>query len=165
MGMELIEHIEVGSGGAASITFASIAADYTDLKLVLSTRVTSSYGDVGVTLAIEFNDSTTGYSGRSLYGTGSSAASYSPAQVAGATTANQVTANTFGTASLYIPNYAGSNSKSYSVDSVVENNAAASFQEIYAGLWSNAAAITKIEFYKSGTNLAQYSTASLYGII
>jgi hypothetical protein len=51
------------------------------------------------------------------------------------------TANTFGNTEFYIPNYTSSNYKSFSVDGVTENNATAAFA-LYAGLWSNTAAIT-----------------------
>ena len=38
MSMTVIEHIEVGSGGAAEIEFDAIPADYTDLMILLSSR-------------------------------------------------------------------------------------------------------------------------------
>ena len=74
------------------------------------------------------------------------------------------TANTFSNFSTYIPNYAGSNNKSYSVDGVTENNATASYQIMYAGLWSNTAAINQITLVPDTLNFVQYTTATLYGI-
>jgi len=65
---------------------------------------------------------------------------------------------------LYLPNYTSSVAKSVSGDNVSENNATASTQTITAGLWSGTDPITSIEIFGSGTNLAQYSSASLYGM-
>jgi len=73
------------------------------------------------------------------------------------------TASTFGNGQVYIPNYAGSNNKSTSADTVSEDNATLAYSALTAGLWSNTAAITSITI-AAVTNFAQYSTAYLYGI-
>jgi hypothetical protein len=75
------------------------------------------------------------------------------------------TASTFGSIKVYIPNYAGANNKSFSVDGVTETNAAASDAILTAGLWSQTTAINQLTF-KSGsaTDFNQHSTATLYGI-
>jgi hypothetical protein len=76
------------------------------------------------------------------------------------------TANTFSSVSVYFPNYAGSANKSYSIDSLTENNAAGATATLQAGLWSNTAAINSMSFAAgngSGT-FAQYTTAYLYGV-
>jgi hypothetical protein len=77
---------------------------------------------------------------------------------------NAVTANTFGNIQIYFPNYAGSTNKSYSVDSVTENNETVAYQTILAGLWSNTAAITTATFTAESGNFAIGSTISLYKI-
>jgi hypothetical protein len=166
--MELIETVTVGSGGQASITFASIAADYTDLKLVVSAR-TNRTSNAEDSLVLTFNGVTTGYSLMSLYGNGSTeaASSYTADgafRLVAAT--NYATANTFGNSELYIPNYASSVAKSFSMDAVSENNATEAWQFITAGLWSNTAAITSITLDPLvGTTILEHSTASLYGIL
>jgi hypothetical protein len=74
------------------------------------------------------------------------------------------TASTFANNEVTIPNYTSSNFKSYSVDSVTENNATQAYAIFVAGLWSNTAAITSITLGLSSANFVQYSTAYLYGI-
>jgi hypothetical protein len=79
--------------------------------------------------------------------------------------ANATTANTFGNASLYIPNYTASQNKSGSSDSVGEGNESQVGLAIQANLWSNTAAITSLTLYDPSYNLMQYSSATLYGIL
>jgi hypothetical protein len=73
------------------------------------------------------------------------------------------TANTFGNLQFTVPNYSGSANKSFTVDVVSENNATTAFQQLFAGLWSNTAAITQVTF--SLANFAQHSTAYVYGTL
>jgi hypothetical protein len=161
----LIASSTVGSGGSAAIDFTSIPSTYTDLCIVASVRFANSF--ITQALAVKFNTLTTNQSVRLLYGTGSAAGSYTDTTVFGSANANNSTANTFGNFQLYIPNYAGSNNKSMSIDAVVENNATASSQDLNAALWSASAAINAISLYNYGstTTLMQYSTAYLYGIV
>jgi hypothetical protein len=163
MGMELIQHVTIGSGGAASINFASIAADFTDLMLVLSSR--SSTNGVVDDPVVTFNNSTSNFSGRRMYGDGSGRTSTLTTRFIANTSANSATSSTFGSASLYIPNYASGNFKSFSGDGVSENNATTAYQSIVAGLWSQTAAISTITITLGSNTFSQYSTASLYGII
>jgi hypothetical protein len=157
--MQVIQHQELASS-QASITFSSIPQTFTDLYVVLSIRNTSSQNYY----TLQFNGSSSNFSMRILYGTGSTSASTtSPADYAGELTYSSQTANTFANNSIYIPNYTSANNKSYSMDSVQETNGSAANQVIGAGLWSNTAAITSITFNVSGS-FAQYSSATLYGI-
>jgi hypothetical protein len=157
-----IASVTVGSGGAATIAFSSIPSTYTDLCLKVSLRNTANVDWAG----IYFNGVTTGYSNRAIQATGSSVTSRSSTDkdLTILTDENAFTANTFGNAEIYIPNYAGSTYKSYSVDTVTENNATTAYSELSAHLWSNTAAITSITINAQSSNLAQYSTATLYGI-
>jgi hypothetical protein len=75
------------------------------------------------------------------------------------------TASSFASSEVYIPNYAGSSTKSTSTDSVQESNETGVYMTLYAGLWSGTAAINQITFYDEVANFAQYSTATLYGIL
>ena len=163
--MTLISTVTVGAGGAASMTFSSIAGTFTDLQLVVSAR--TAQGAIADGIGLALNNSFSSISQRLLYGTGTSAGSEtSTVPVYGYGSGNTVTSNTFGSMTFYIPNYAGSTNKSVSVDSVGENNAAAAFSSITAGLWSNTAAVTSLVLVtNSGANFQQYSTASLYGIL
>ena len=162
---ELIASSTVGAGGAASIEFTSIPSTYTDLVVKLSGR-TSSTGSIYEWVYIKFNSSTTGYSYRLLQGNGSNGvASYNgTSQYAGDITDGTATASTFGNYEMYIPNYAGSTNKSFSVDAVTENNSGLAVADLVAGLWSNTAAITAINLTPRNGSFVQYSTAYLYGV-
>ena len=157
---KLIQTISVGVGGAASIDFTSIPTTYTDLLLVMSARST----DLSQ-LIIKFNNTATTYTTIHVNGSGSAASSNNNA-TAGYIVGSTATASVFGSNSYYIPNYAGSTQKSYSVDSVTENNATSATQHFGAGLWNGTSAINQITFtiFSSG-NFAQYTSASLYGIL
>jgi len=158
--MTLIASNTVGSGGVSSVTFSSIPATYTDLVVKVSARNTTATLDC----YINFNGSSSNLSRKVLYGNGSSATSGSGSDgyVIWLSQSSD-TANTFGNAEIYIPNYTSSNYKSFSADSVSENNGTTAYQFLDAGLWSSSSAITSFTLY-SGSNFAQYSTFYLYGI-
>ena len=161
---EAIATTTVGSGGAATIDFTSIPATYTDLVLKISARQGAENA-----FEITFNDAVTSYSTRRLDGDGSSATSNTQSSL---TTAIRVigiassgsTANTFGNSEIYVPNYAGSNNKSVSIDGVNESNATEAYMSLAAGLRSNTDAINKITITPRAGTLVQHSTATLYGI-
>jgi hypothetical protein len=161
--MTAIQTVTVGSGGAAVIEFTNIPQTYTDLAIVISSRNTSSSGSDNMNIAI--NDSSSNFSGRYLFtNTNGTIVSGTDTTPAGAYNGGNTTANTFSNVSIYFPNYSGSTNKSFSVDSVAENNGALSNLYFDAKLWSNTAAITKISFTCTTGNFAQYSTATLYGV-
>jgi hypothetical protein len=168
-----IASVTVGSGGAANIDFTSIPATYTDLVVKFSLRSTASDsgGSNPSDARLSFNNSTSGYSERMIYSdNGTSAASAATSgsgffNWAGTQNSNSNTASTFSNCEVYIPNYAGSNNKSVSSDAIRENNATGGIQiRLFAGLWSNSAAITSVKLAPDYGNFAQYSTATLYGI-
>jgi hypothetical protein len=154
----LINSTTVGSGGAASIIFSSIPATYTDLVVKLSVRSdTTGY----TTYILQLNGNNP--SQIALVGTGagvsSNTSNYQFANAGGQT------ANTFTNTEFYISNYTSSNSKSVSTDEIVENNATAARDELYAGLYSSVtSAVTSITITDMYGSWVQYSTAYLYGI-
>jgi hypothetical protein len=157
-----IASVTVGSGGASTIAFSSIPQGYTDLKLIYSTRD----GDTGGSAVyVTFNGLSTNRSMIILQGTGSATSSGTDTVIYGRGTSGDRTANTFSNGEIYIPNYTSSNYKSVSIDSVEENNATAARTAFTAGLWSSTAAITSITLTPSVSPFAQYSTATLYGIL
>jgi hypothetical protein len=164
--MVAIQTVTVGSGGASSISFTSIPATYTDLVVMLSTRLTGNAGGMYLT----FNGSSSSYSGKRLGASGASTV-YSDSN-AGLTDKlfvraedTRATASTFASTQIYVPNYASSNNKSVSYESVAEDNGTTyNGIELNAGLWSNSAAITTVTVVPEAGNFAQYSTATLYGI-
>lgn len=157
--------VTVGAGGASTITFSSIPSTYTDLKVVLSARGTTSatWSDI----SLLFNGSSANFTAKMLYTTGLSVFSdpiTNTLRIPGPSS----TASTFGNLEIYIPNYASSNNKSWSSDTVTENNSSlanAVLNSLIAGLWSNSAAINSISFSADGGGtFVQYTTATLYGI-
>ncbi len=158
---KLVQSVTVGAGGAASIEFTSIPQTGTDLLIICSLRNTNS----NQKLWVQFNSSTTGYSYRGLAGDGTSAFSGANGdgtdRIATNTFVVPIGTDTFGNCSLYIPNYSGSTAKSVSIDAVGEANASTAYMDIDAASWSGTAAIASIKLFLA-TNLAQYSTASLY---
>jgi len=160
---KLISSVTVGSGGAASIAFTSIAATYTDLLVKISTRSSNVDASSGYYYDVTFNGTSANRSGRYVQGNGSTAVS-STFTLWGVNASSDFTSNTFSNGELYIPNYASANNKSASLDSVQENNATLSRIILSAGLWSDSSAITSITFTPAGGNFVQYSTAYLYGI-
>lgn len=165
--MQLVETITVGAGGAASIEFTGIPQDADDLLCVFALRngSASSFSSV---IRLNSDTSTSSYSQRRLYGSGSGVASDSATTLGffGATgvASNASTANTFGNGQLYIPNYTGSTTKSVSFETVTENNATEAYQFLVAGLYNQTSAITAVSFTVASGNLAANSTASLYKI-
>jgi hypothetical protein len=158
--------VTVGSGGAANISFSSIPATYTDLVLIISGR--SDYAATISRAKMQINAITTNYSNTMAYGDGSSVSSTTNTDYITYiySVGSTATASTFSNSNIYIPNYAGSNYKSVSVDSVTENNATAAYAVIEAGLLSNTAAISSLTITDANSgNFVQYSTASLYGIL
>jgi hypothetical protein len=158
----LLEKITVGAAGASSVTFSGIPqTGYTDLVVKISGRSTSTDDQIWISL----NGSTTGFSNKVLYGSGSAAASTSVDRFAAyQTPGTGTTASTFGNSEIYIPNYTGSTNKSMSGDTVWEQNATTAYAALNASLWSNSAAITSITLTPVTSNFSQFSTFYLYGV-
>tara|TARA_R110000822_G_scaffold252744_1_gene379381 strand:+ start:16 stop:519 length:504 start_codon:yes stop_codon:yes gene_type:complete len=158
----LIDSYEA-TGSVASIEFSAIAPNWTDLKVVWSTRISAastSGNDI-----ISINGSSASFTGRRLYGSGSGGGSSDTVTTwAGFNSGNNGTASTFGNTEIYFPNAFGSTYKSYSIDTVQEQNGTIAYSAISAGLWSDTDAITSITLTPDAGSYVQYSTAYLYGI-
>lgn len=154
------------SSSAASVTFSSIPATYTDLVLRMSTR-----SDVALNYetAIQINSISTNYSITRLVGDGATATSarYTAQDkyYMASTNGTNTTANTFANLEFYIPNYAGSANKVASGFGVTENNSASTnvSMAVHAELLSNTAAITQLIISAVG-NFVSGSSFFLYGI-
>jgi hypothetical protein len=165
--MQLIASTTVTGSNATNISFTSIPASFTDLVVYFSLRQTADSNDT----MLRFNGVDTSYSQRTLQGNGSSVSSNTGTSATfirlyGGADPPPYTSNTFSNGMLYIPNYTAAVNKSFSVDTVTENNATTAVQGLIAGLWSNTAAITSIEFdfYGASSDYFVGSSASLYGI-
>jgi hypothetical protein len=170
---ELIASNTVGAGGIASVDFTSIPATFTDLCVKISQRTDNS--NIFGFNYMYFNGSQTSYStARVLEGTGAGVSSYTQATTYAFNddgVGNTSTGSTFTNGEIYIPNYAGSNNKSFSVDTVGENNATTAYMQLIAGLWSVGSAINRITFSTSATSLTggtpkflANSTFYIYGV-
>jgi hypothetical protein len=163
MSYTLIERREL-TEAASSISFENIPQFYSDLYILVSSRSDGAF--TSSELDINFNGSSSDFSGRYLYGSGSGVGSTTDTTMIASSSAANNTANTFGNASIYIPNYTSSTAKSISGDGVGESNATTAYASIHAALWNQTAPITSITFkMDSGArNFVAGSTISLYGI-
>jgi hypothetical protein len=162
------------TSSAASVTFSSIPATYTDLVLRASIRGTAASTFAGAYISIN-NDSSALYSLTRLRGSGAAASSaglsndFPGFDTQGfAWPAANATANTFGSLELYIPNYANStNNKCMSINYVSETNATTAYIYSVAFLYSATTAITSIQLGGVGGGVLDAATGSsfyLYGI-
>jgi hypothetical protein len=156
----------VGSGGITEIVLSAIPQNYTDLKLEISAKCDRP--NEYASLVIYPNGDATNSTTRTLQGNGSAANSQTTAAIAILNLQGNVAtqANTFGSATVYIPNYTSSNYKSFSMDGTGENNATTAYATLNAGTWSSTAAITSLNVATGNTSypIMQYSTVTLYGI-
>jgi len=163
MTMTLVSTVTVGAEGASGILFSAIPQTATDIFIAFS-----YFCDVNDSnMSIRFNgDSAANYTVRRLIGTGASVSSTTSTAATSidsqSTNPSTYGANNRSSGSIYIPNYTASTAKSLSLDSVLENNATDSRQNLIAARWSGTAAITSVDLYNP--NGIQFSTASLYTI-
>lgn len=162
MAFELVQTIEVGAGGIASIEFASIPQDGSDL-LILSSSRNSGNG----ALVFYFNNDTTNtnYSRLVITSDGSSANTFSQSlPIFGLPNNSTYTASVFANSYTYIPQYTNSLSKTVSAEAAMENYGNTSLTQIIAGRWAGTAPISSIKINTSSGDHTQYSTFSLYKI-
>ena len=120
------------STATSSVTFSSIPSTYTDLLIKISGRSAnvSNFDNPRLTI----NSSTSTFTRKEIYAETGAVGSESVAdRLIGVVPAANATASTFGSLEIYFPNYAGTNYKSYSVDSVTENNSATQAEWVLAG--------------------------------
>jgi hypothetical protein len=145
---------------AATVTFSSIPATYTDLVLVFW-KLTSAAAQAG----IQFNsDTATNYSNTSVSGNGTSTASARSASSSQIDIENALISDATNAAMniLNVMNY--SNTTTYKTV-ISRTGAAASGVNANVGLWRNTAAITSITIKSSGvTTFSTGATFTLYGI-
>jgi len=165
-----ISTVTVGSGGASSIDFTSISQSYTDLILKISARTSASGNVLDLRIRVGNGNVDTGSNYKYLELTGIPSASIVAG--GGGTTdkfntihpGSSVTASTFGSVEVYVPNYASSDKKSMSTDAITENNSSNTQLRLQAWLWDSTSTINTISIFPSSGTFDQYSTATLYGI-
>lgn len=151
---------------STSVVFSNIPQIYTDLLICCSARSNGTLDFGNFTLA--FNGSTSNFTMRRMFGTGSSAVSDSLVAVGATNQSGTSTANTFASNEIRISNYAGSTAKPFMVIFAQENTGTQAYPGMNAGLWSDTSAITSITLgpptQNSATTFLAGSTFSLYGI-
>jgi hypothetical protein len=171
MTMTLVSTVTVGAGGAAAIDFTTIPQTGSDLMIVVSCRNTgtgnslilcqpNSISSASYTLRILRGESTVTSATESSTGV-------NYAFIAGYTGGSNLTASTFTSAQIYIPNYTSTTSKNLAGEYSKETNDSSSYENGFAaGGLTMAAAISsiKLTLLLSGNTFAQGSTASLYTI-
>jgi len=148
-------------GSAGSISFTSIPATFTDIRLVLVAFASSN-----LNFNIEFNnDSTALYSQTDLYGNGTTASS-------GSQTGNNLISLTayanFGTTpnltTLDLFSYAGSTNKTCLITQSNDRNGTGFIGRTVA-LYRSTSAITRLDIDAGAPTFSAGTTATLYGIL
>jgi hypothetical protein len=156
------------SSSAATVTFSSIPATYTDLVVRYAVRGTAA----GTNTRITFNGSSaTNYS---VTVVGANTTSAVSSRESSATYANNFysvnrstsTASTFSSAEIYIPSYTVAQNKPFSGAGVIENNSATTLFYIAANalLWRDTATISSITLTSESGSFVADSSFYLYGI-
>lgn len=157
------------SGSVGTITFSSIAADWTHLLLLHNLR-----GDTGLAqnLLARFNaDSGTNYNSSSLAETGT-ASTHSESiagssMVVGAIGGTTAPANSAGAGAVFILNYATTTFWKQLVGISTESQGivtATTFTRLFGGHWKNAAALSSITLLPASGNFITGGKATLYGL-
>ena len=157
------------SSASPTITFSSIPATYTDLRLVfVGTEVEATQ----ITKRLRFNgDTASNYSTSHLGGNGTDTYSNQQANEAGI----RLASNQYGDGSIYpiftaidIFSYTGSKYKSVLINTSAEGNIAVSgygYNQRECGLWRSTSAITSITLcYLNSSTWSVGSSLTLYGI-
>jgi len=160
---ESIATVTVGAGGAADVTFSSIAATYTHLQVRGIARSTSTECDIKVQLN---SDTGSNYAYHRLYGTGSGTG----ADGSGSQTTMfycgriNASASVFGANIIDILDYTNTN-KNTTLRALMGFDANGSgYVSLGSGLWINTAAVNAIKLIPHAGNFAEYSHFALYGI-
>ena len=149
------------SSAASTITFSSIAATYTDLRLVLTCTTTA-----GADAYFRFNgDSATNYSYTYISGNGTTAtSSYSTSSSTPFIDVNGISTTIPSLFTFDIFSYAGSTYKTSLITGQEDRNGSGAVSRTVS-LWRSTAAITSVALTANGTTFAIGTTATLYGIL
>ena len=144
---------------AASYTFSSIPATYTDL-VVVSFLQSASTNDSAV---MQFNGAAgTAYSWTQLTGNGTAASSQRSSNTSSARFGNDIPSTNYATVITQIQNYSNSTTNKTLISR--SNNAAAAVYS-HVAMWRSTAAINEIKIITQAGNIQTGSTFTLYGIL
>jgi len=152
------------SSATSNITFNSIPATYTDLRIVWVYKAVSA----GNTAFLQFNsDTASNYSYTTLYGTGSAGGSQRSTNNTGAYLVSYAEAPTseWQLQTIDIFSYAGSTFKTL-LNTYSGDTNGGGFISRGVNLWRSTSAITSVALkFDAGGNMPSGSTATLYGIL
>jgi len=170
----VIDHTEIGSGGAAYWEETGIPSTYDHLMILVSGRDSSA--GAGRYGKMQFGDGSldtgTNYSATNLL---ARTATPTSSRDTGAVqiplyyiSDDNDTADTFGTYKIWIPNYANTaNFKQAFAQTSAENASTTGYTwslGLIAGLWSSTDNIERIRITAGTGDWMQYSTFTLYGV-
>lgn len=147
---------------AANITFSSIPATYTNLRIVVVGTSSSN----NVNFNMRFNgDSGTNYSLTSMQSNGSSASSNQSSNVSQIFMSYSGYSDTIPEmTTIDIFSYSGSTNKTCLITGSEDRNGSGSVDR-RVGLWRSTSAINSVLLYTQSGNLNAGTTATLYGIL
>lgn len=166
MTMTFIQRVELTSSQQL-IELTSVPQTYTDLLMLVSARVDGSiFAAINDDTKIVINGgySSSNFSYRNLFGEGSGSPISDTWDGRNFSNNSQSTSNTFSNMAIYVPNYSGSNQKSFSVESIMATNGSQGRQLIAAGLWNQTTAVTSIGVRGSYGLFVAGTSVTLYGI-
>ena len=164
---EWLETVNVGSGGQADVIFSNLNSSYGSTYQHLQVRMTFK-GETANTESVRmrFNSDTgSNYALHNLYGNGSTVLSGALANSVWMTIGDSKnTANAFAGAIVDILD-PFETTKYTTIRVLTGTSEAITRIDLTSGLWRNTNAITSMSFFmNSGTDIAQYSRISLYGL-
>jgi hypothetical protein len=161
------------TSSAASVTFSSIPATYTDLCVKLSnknsdtgTGTWAGYFTFNGTGGTAYSDTYLLWSSGSFAPGSGRSSNTSQIQTLIENSSNAAYTNNYSNTEIYIPSYTASQNKPVSTYTIAEmnNTNGTDLGQIDAGLWRNTAAITSITFYPVSGSYVSGSSFYLYGI-
>lgn len=153
------------ASSAATVTFSNIPTTYTDLRVVVSSRVTGAQNSGAMDVYAYYNgDQGTNYSMTQLYGNGSAAASNRGSNITYAYVgiSSNSSDNSYPISTFDIMNYASTTSFKATITRI---NSASNQIAARAILWRSTSPVTSITLYPElSLSFASGSTFTLYGI-
>jgi hypothetical protein len=167
--LQVIASANANSGNRfSSFSFTGISSSYTDLMLYLTLRSTSQGGQQVTGIIYYNNDQSQNYSNQELLSTGitTQANTYFQTQGEYRVPADLSNSSQFGSAFIYIPNYAVTNLNKTNLTNSTSALFSSANQSTYTAVnrWNSTASINRIDIYVNSGGLMQYSAAYLYGI-
>jgi hypothetical protein len=161
---ESIATVDVGAGGAATITFSSIPQTYTHLQIRCFARSTGPTNGENTYIYFNNTSNSTNYAWHVLRGSGSSVTAAGGANariVANVGTTN--TANTYSTMIIDVLDYSNTNKNKTVRNLYGWDDNGSGYVGIASTLVPQTAATTQIDI-DLNYNFAQYSSFALYGV-